>query len=138
MTKLIELTKGQFAIVDDSDYEYLSKFKWYAKERKHTWYAARRSGLSEVRMHRVILNVGAGIEVDHINGNGLDNRRANLRPVTKSENAQNRMPRGNSASGFKGVYLRSDGKKWQASIMVNRKQIFLGGNFETAERAARA
>ena len=94
MTRRIPLTKGQFALVDDADYEVLSKHSWYASGVR--FYAARRRKDNErnprklVYMHRELLGVeSSSLHVDHINGNRLDNRRSNLRIVTVAENAQN-------------------------------------------------
>lgn len=93
--KIIPLTQGLITVVDDADYEELSKFKWCAaKSGGGKWYAkrgVRRNGKVEnVYMHREILNCRNGYEVDHDNGWSLDNRRGNLKEVTKAENLKNR------------------------------------------------
>jgi hypothetical protein len=95
--KKIPLTQGYFAIVDDSDFDMLNRVKWHANKGHNTFYA-QRSVLQEngkwknVQMHRVILGVhDPKIQVDHINGDGLDNRRCNLRSCTRSENMQNQQ-----------------------------------------------
>jgi len=90
----IPLTNGKVALVDDSDYEWLAQRKWsYQKGSKYTGYAVRTDYSAErpktLSMHGEIVKPAAGLEVDHINHDGLDNRRANLRAVTHSENMRN-------------------------------------------------
>ena len=87
-------------------------------------------------LHRLIANAGPGSFVDHINGNSLDNRRANLRLCGNAQNAWNRGPSKRSPTKYKGVF-RSHGGKWNSKIMVNGKRIDLG-QFATPEEAARA
>lgn len=141
-TKTIPLSHGLVAIVDAVDYEWLSQFKWHAYERKHTCYAARNLPLmnnkrTTVQMHREILSVEPGIEVDHIDGNGLNNTRANLRQATHPQNNRNKRMSRNNTSGYKGVtYYKSEGR-WSARIMADGRRVFLG-LFDTSEEAARA
>jgi hypothetical protein len=124
---LIPLTQGKQALVDDADYDMFSQWKWcyhlgYAKRRS----AGGRKGSKILFMHREINETPDGFVTDHINGDKLDNRRSNLRTATKRLNAANTGVPSNNTSGVKGVYLRSDGKKWCAVIMVEQKTIFLG------------
>lgn len=95
MSKFIQLTKGMRAVVDDEDYDRLSKHYWYLHETKSTSYAARYDYSGEFRrliyMHRQVLPVRDGMPVDHINRNSLDNRKCNLREVTVAENNRNRV-----------------------------------------------
>lgn len=137
----IPLTRGLFAIVDPEDYRRLSRFRWHAHIGTSTFYAVRhRPGSCRklIWMHRAILNVPAHLLVDHINGNGLDNRKSNLRPATKSQNCRNkRLGRTNTSSKYRGVHWHSRAGKWQASIRVNRKSIHLG-YFHDELKAARA
>ncbi len=110
--KTIPLTQGKIAIVDDSDYEYLSQWKWhynsgYAERGKH------------IHMHRVVL--GTSQTVDHINGETLDNRRSNLRPINHSTNAMN-MRKHKGASKYKGVSF-SNGY-WRVQIWKDNKKVF--------------
>lgn len=96
--KSISLTKGKFAKVDDEDFEELNKYKWCAGEIKGIWYAYRgkREGLivKRISMHRLIMKAEKRWDiVDHINHDGLDNRKINLRIVTNSENLRNRKPK---------------------------------------------
>lgn len=123
--KQIPLTQGRFALVDDEDYDELSKYTWnYGMPQG---YAARKIGYrgKKVYMHRQILDAPPKIDVDHINGNKLDNRRVNLRLVTRSQNLYNAAPRGGS-SRFKGVCWNKPLGKWVASIQINRKLVHLG------------
>src|SRR4030067_2579990 len=95
--KKIPLSRGMVTLVDDLDYEWLSQWKWYAARGGATFYAGRSlprsaEGRGAVWMHRLILSVPPGIDVDHRNGNGLDNRRINLRSCNRSQNACNMRP----------------------------------------------
>lgn len=140
--KQIPLSKGLFAIVDDDDFEWLSKFKWFSLTRNHTTYANRSWDSQNKRrgtvMHRVIMGVEdqRSILVDHINGNGLDNRRQNLRLCTAAQNLYNKRLSARNKSGFKGVHKGESGK-WHARIGVNSKSYQLGV-YSTPEDAARA
>ena len=123
--RYIPLTKGKFAIVDAADYEWLSKHKWYAQQgpRRNTCYACRRDGGRTVFMHREIMKPAKGEVVDHENGNGADNRRANMRNCSQLQNTQNsRRRRGKSR--FRGVYRRGD--KWGARVSYKGKTYHLG------------
>ena len=140
----IELTQGYHAVVDDEDYEFLSQWKWFAQKTKHTVYAARKPWVSgsgrstKVYMHRVISGANDGMQTDHMDGNGLNNRRANLRSVTQQDNLLNRVrwTKG-CASRFRGVYLDKRDGSWFSSITVNGKSTYLG-RFGSEEDAARA
>lgn len=141
--KQIRLTQGEFAIVDDEDFERLSKFKWHiskrGNKRKH-WYAERliREKGKNIRfnMHRVLLDVPNGMEIDHRNGNGLDNRKCNLRICTRSQNQANSTAHGGS-SKYKGVCWHRRDKIWESYIQPNGKMIYLG-SFDSEVEAARA
>jgi hypothetical protein len=139
--KTIPLTRGQVALVDDADYEWLSAWKWHAFKRKFGGFDAGRSvtngrgNWTTVRMHQALC---PGVrEVDHINRNPLDNQRHNLRPATRAQNQANRGANANNSSGFKGVCRDKRGGKWRARMMVNRHCHHLGF-FLDAEEAARA
>lgn len=143
MTKQIPLTQGKFAIVDDDVYEWASKHKWFARRGRGTFYAGRvvgkRPNRKHAQLHRAIMNApdGTGVLVDHINGNGLDCTRANLRLASKSENQWNRGKDVDNRSGFKGVDLHKPTMKWRVRISVGSKTVFLG-YFDLLEEAARA
>lgn len=102
--KEIQLTQGKVALVDDEDFERINRLKWHAdkKPRQDKWYARNK----HTRMHREVLNVPAGIEIDHRNGNGLDNQKHNLRICAGALNKQNRKPQTGSRSPYKGVRHR--------------------------------
>ena len=139
----IPLTQGKYAIVDPEDYERLAGYKWFAVRYERGYYAQRAAKDSKgrqrnVRMHRVILGEPKGKIIDHINHNGLDNRRANLRVATRQQNTWNkRKQRGNCSSQYKGVTWLKRVGKWQARIICNGKSIFIG-YFDDEEKAARA
>lgn len=139
MTKRIELTKGQYTLVDDDLYDYLNQWSWNATLQNGTWYARRTDvgpARKQIKMHRLITNAPDGMFVDHINGNGLDNRRSNLRICTREENGRNRKLYINSTTGFKGVQFRGE-KKYRARVSFDGRRIHLG-YFETAIDAAKA
>lgn len=131
--KLIPLTQGKSAIVDDGDYPLLSQYKWFYKKNKNGGYAART--LKTIRMHRVILNATEDEEVDHINNNGLDNRRTNLRLCKRSENVRNVVKRKDTKNTYKGVHYIKKRNRWIARIQVNGKRIH-SGCFVTEKEAA--
>jgi len=132
--KKIPLTQGRFALVDDVDFKELNEFKWCAVSDGHNWYAKRTRG--NIYMHRVILGATKGQQVDHINGDGLDNRRKNLRSCTAQKNRFNCKPCF-SKSNYKGVHRPRKSKKWIAQIGLNYGKIYLG-SFDDEQRAARA
>jgi hypothetical protein len=134
----IQITKGYRAIVDADDYERVSQYNWQAHINKAgNVYAKARARFPDkpLLMHRFIMNPTPEMEIDHINGNGLDNRKCNLRLATHSQNQMNMFDSKRSTTGFKGVL--KDRCKYRAAIMVNKKRIHLG-SFDTPEEAARA
>lgn len=136
----ITLTQGMYAIVDTVDAHEISRLNWIAMRRKHGVYAQCHVGSHEGKrttllMHRFILDAPDGCFVDHISGDGLDNRRENLRITDAFGNARNRRINANNTSGYKGVHF-SNGK-WVAKIKLNNKRKHLG-SFSTVEEAAAA
>jgi len=143
---LIPLSQGQYAVVDESDYAWLMQWRWVAKwdAKSKRYYASRLSperktgGSWYASMHRQILGLSDlrvdPREGDHINHDGLDNRRRNLRIGTRRENGCNRRVGKNNRSGFKGVRFRWN--RWVAEIKTNGRKLHLG-TFPTAEEAAR-
>lgn len=125
MSKQISLSQGQFAIVDDEDYEAVSCYKWQAKRDKHTWYAVRTYNFKKIQMHAQIMRTPVGRKTDHADGNGLNNRRENLRVCDSNQNGANRRLNSTSVSGFKGVSFDKDRGKWSARIKVNGKEMHL-------------
>ena len=136
--KEIKLTQGKVALVDDEDYEDLNKYKWYANKDKNTFYAMRNeiiNGKSRtVMMHRKIMNNNYNLLTDHIDGNGLNNCKSNLRIVTNRQNSQNRHI--NKSSKYVGVYWDKIAMNWKAQIRTNKK-IYLG-TFKNEEDAHNA
>lgn len=137
MSRKIKLTQGQFAIVDDSDYEKLIRFKWCAHKvrRKQTVYGFRAMRTCRcpfsvkqhgIYMHRVIMQCPQGFEVDHRDRDQLNNQKYNLRICTHSQNLQNRPIRIDSHNKYKGIVWHSSTNKWQARIKVNGHKISLG------------
>lgn len=144
MTKLISLTQGKSAIVDDEDFESLSKFKWHYRymrsTHKHKGYAARSIRLPNEKVIRVFMHqqILKSPRVDHIDGDGLNNTRGNLRPCTQAENSRNKGDtRKPKTSRFRGVHFSGQLGKWEARICVNYRKIYLG-IYTTEEEAALA
>lgn len=140
----ISLTKGKYAILDPDDFAWLNKHKWHISTGGGTFYAVRTTRLQNrkrlvIKMHRQVLKVPHHLFVDHINHNGLDNRKANLRPATcKENNRSRRKVRLNSFhSKYKGLTWYKREKRWAVRIMADRKSIFLGF-FQNETDAARA
>jgi hypothetical protein len=139
----IKLTKGYEALVDDDWYEYLSQWKWCSKVGHWGVYAVRRpwnketKSYSWVYMHREVNQTPPGMFTDHINGNGLDNRKDNLRTVTNQQNAFNTKNYSTNNTGHKGITWDKVNKKWRASIGVNYKTKRLG-RFTKLEDAIKA
>lgn len=135
--KEIILTQGKFALVDNNDFEFLTKWKWCY----HGGYAVRGKNLGNhktemVYMHRIIMNIGDGdMKIDHKNHNGIDNQRINLRICSKKENAQNVLVHRDNKSGYKGVSWHKRKKRWTSSIRVDGKLLNLG-YFSTSKEAA--
>lgn len=117
----IPLTQGRVTIVDDEDYKELSKHKWYYNQG----YAVRQVREEKLLMHREILGESVGIETDHIDGNRLNNTRANLRSCTHAQNQQNRHTAEGFSSKYRGVYRYTRDGRWTAQIQVNGKKINL-------------
>lgn len=121
-------------IIDDEDFELVSKYHWYTDNKGYLRIERNRK---KIKLHRLLTNCPKGLTVDHINGNKLDNRRSNLRICTNQENVRNVVKRKNNKSGFKGVYWHTQSKCWRAKITVNGKCITVGG-FKIKEDAAKA
>jgi hypothetical protein len=136
----IELTRGKVALVDDEDYEWINSFNWYAQRcggKNKRFYAARckriNGKLTTILMHRQILKTPEGLETDHIDGDGLNNQRKNLRACSKSQNLMNQQVQKNKK--HKGIF--QSGKKWASRICLNKKSIYLG-IYDTEEMAVDA
>jgi hypothetical protein len=145
--KKINLTKGQFSIVDDEDYIDLNKYKWFAVRgtKNNSFYAARSYMGKHQYLHRYLMVVNNRLlQVDHIDKNGLNNQRCNLRVCTHSENMKNRAKKKNSGSKYLGVYFQKATKdnkritdKYIVRIQYNGKNRYIG-TFKTEIDAAKA
>lgn len=134
----IPLTKGYEAIIDTADVGLVSGIHWYANASTHTVYAQcccyRGGKRAADSLHRKLLGAPAGLKVDHVDGNGLNNRRSNIRLATHAQNITNQRRRSDNKSGFKGVSRYKKTRKWIARITISgcRKRL---GYFETPEAA---
>lgn len=133
----IKLTQDKYTIIDFDDYGLISNYKWYAHKKGNSFYVNSKIKSKTIFLHRVILDPPENMHVDHINGDGLDNRRCNIRIVVHHQNMMNRNKRKDNISKYKGVYKRKDCNRYAARIVFNGKTIHLG-NFLTDYDAARA
>lgn len=143
----VTLTRGFTAVIDAADAHLVDGVNWYAwvstrpDGSVRAVYAVRaeqtEKGQRLVHMHRVITPTPEGLEVDHRDGDGLNNRRSNLRAATRSENARNRSLQANNTSGIKGVSWDQEVKKWRVRIWVDGKNLSLG-HFKCQTAAALA
>lgn len=142
---------GSYALIDDEDFLLISQYKWRAYTRyskhQHNTYAVttlsppnrRKTGqkLQQIRMHRLILNAPTEISVDHVNHNGLDNRKENLRLATQTQNNGNKRMDGRNTTGYRGVYFNKNNGRYYAQIRRKNKSYHLG-YFVSAIEAAKA
>lgn len=142
--KQIPLSQGLYALVDATDFDWLSQWKWYAHRSEGIYYAVRKfkgadGFLHDMCMHRQILGLERGDKQqgDHRNHNTLDNRRGNLRICTQSQNNMNRRSATTSSSQFKGVTWDKRVRKWRAQISIKGKNKYLG-DFKGEKNAALA
>ena len=140
----IPVTLGQYAIVDPEDYERINKYKWNAYRGYSSYYSKRkiynRKNGSErtIYMHRYIMNAPEEMVVDHINHNGLDNRKVNLRLATRAENARYaRKTKNKFSSDYKGVHYIKKVNRWRTTITFEDKMIYVG-QFRDEESAGKA
>ena len=134
--RYIPLTKGKFAIVDAADYERLNRYKWCAMKGGAKLYACRTTGRRTILMHRFLMNPPKGMVVDHIDGNGLNNRRSNLRICTHQQNMCNTRPKG-KGSRYKGVCWDKNRKQWIVVVRCGERHVHVG-RFDDETEAARA
>jgi hypothetical protein len=124
--KEIKLTKGMVALVDDEDYEYLNLRKWHADKIGNTYYASCSiigSNGWKYRMHRMVMNVDdSTIIIDHIDQNGLNNQKSNLRIATHSQNLINKPKKKNTLSSYFGVTYDKTKQRWVGRICINGKK----------------
>jgi len=136
--KEILITQGKVALIDDEDYDRVANIKWVAVRNRRIWYAYRWSKGGEknrhkIWMHRLIMNTPKGMVVDHIDHDGLNNQKHNLRNCTQKENKLN--SRGSSKTGYLGVYFCRNTIIAQVYINGKNKHI---GNFKTVQEAAKS
>ncbi len=120
----IPLSQGKIAFVDDEDYEYLSQFRWYANNIQGLTYARRTVRRAPFMHHMILSTIPKGKVTDHIDGNGLNNQRSNLRIVTMRENTQNLHIK--KSSKYPGVTWHKATQKWMAQAYLNGKHAYLG------------
>ena len=146
MSKQIPLTQGQFAIVDDEDFEMVCQQKWHLMRQKRKNYAIssvylRPKGgtyiMQTLYLHRFIMRPPKGMEIDHKDHNGLNCQRDNMRICTHAENDRNSRSHVNSTSKYKGVFHDRLKGRWKASIRCNQRNINLG-YFSSEVEAAQA
>ena len=137
--KLIPLSQDKVAIVDAEDYDRLNKYKWSFSGHERGSYGQRTESYTrrQIMMHRVIMGAPGHLVVDHINHNGLDNRKRNLRLCTQEQNIYNSLPRRNCSSKYKGVYLHKRSNRYHAAIGYKGKRFHLG-TFKNEVDAAKA
>jgi len=128
---------GQVSLIDKDDLDIVKDYGWYSNYKKSTnsYYAKTEINNKAISMHRLILDAPKDKQVDHVDHNGLNNRKSNLRLCNQSENSRNKRMQSNNTSGFRGAYLEKKTGKYKARIMVNRKQMYLG-SYETAKEAS--
>lgn len=137
----IELTNGGVALVDDEDYEFLSSMSWNRSESRSRTYAVKcfwvrgENRRVTYRMHNFLMIGHDGIQVDHIDGNGLNNQKSNLRSGSLSQNQYNAKKRSDNTSGYRGVACVRG--RFHAQIQYDKKHRYIG-SYPTAELAARA
>lgn len=139
--KTIQLTQNKIALVDDEDFEKINRHKWHVLKTKNNWYAVtkeknNRKHRKSFLLHRVVLNAPVGLQVDHKDGNGLNNQKENLRLCSLAQNHQAFQTKSkNSTSRFRGVRFKKNA--WDAQIKTKGKSFHLGC-YKTEEDAARA
>ncbi len=140
--KKITLTQGYFALVDDEDFVWLSQYKWQVSKYPHTSYAVanikiKNNKYINTRMHRLILGLkrGDNRQCDHIDHNGLNNQKSNLRICNRQQNNQNRKLSKHLSSKYKGVNWDKHTRRWLVRLHINNKSVFLGRYDDEKEAA---
>lgn len=142
--KALSLSRGKVTVVDDDVYEWASKFKWHALKMREAFYAARTTSKklegkkANVLLSREIMKPSKGLQIDHKDGDSLNNRRENLRIATEQQNKwAYRKPNKRGSSKYRGVRWYAPNQKWQARIQCAGEEIYLG-YFVVEEDAALA
>lgn len=135
----LALSNGHVTLIDALDLPRVQQYHWSAYRHRDTWYVRRDGVAPPLYLHRFLLDAPSGMEVDHINGNGLDNTRDNLRLCTHAQNLQNQRLSAASTSGYRGVSLRKGRitNPWHAHIKHHGRLIHIG-DFPTIEAAVAA
>lgn len=139
----IELTQNKYTTVDNEHYDWLSQYSWHIKQAKNRsdyakFTTPRKDGKQKtIHMHQILLWCPQGYEIDHINGNGLDNRMENLRIVTRLQNSMNQHKKKIGKSKYKGITYDTRSNSWQARIGKNNQRFNIG-TFKKEEDAAQA
>lgn len=128
--KRVKLTCGKYALIDDEDFDRIEKHSWHLVKIGSVFYAAtgiwNGSNMTTYYLHRFIMNTPKRLVTDHIDGNGLNNQKSNLRVCTSSQNHMNTGLQKNNTSGYRGVMWYKRDKKWLAVIKIDKKLINLG------------
>lgn len=136
MALQIQLSQGKVALVSPEDYEAVSAYTWYADYAGNTWYAATRVNGKKTYLHRFVMQAGSGELVDHVDCDGLNCQRGNLRFLSKSANTIRRGAI--SKTGFKGVTFDKSRNRFMAKHCADSRGVVFLGRYVTAEEAARA
>lgn len=128
--KEIPVGNSMVCRVDDEDFPLLSRYRWFLHKRqdrdKFYVHCNQMGGHGHVYMHRLITACPSGMEVDHIDGDGLNNQKLNLRLCRRLHNSRNRLPQVNNSSGQSGVYFHHGRQKWYAQISLQGKRYYIG------------
>jgi len=139
--KTIKVSETHEALVDDETYGFLSRFKWHIQKKNYTFYAKTRTYFlgkpRNILMHRLLFMYSVK-SVDHINGNGLDNRLSNLRLASSSQNASNRKYKTTNKNGYRGVFSKTNGLAGYSAQISHNNELRYLGFFKTAKEAAKA
>ena len=140
--KKIPLTQNKLASIDNEDFELISQYKWCVSKKHSISYAItsaiKNNIKTTLKMHRLIMKiVDPKIQIDHVDGDGLNNQKLNLRICTSQQNQRNRQKNKVSSSKFKGIWWDKRVKKWQVSIQIGKKRKHLG-YFHNEIEAAKA
>ena len=135
----IQLSRGVWTVIGTADWDAVRSYTWFVNDQRRNFYAYANhkkpdGSRTTVKLHRLIAGVG-GLDVDHVDGNGLNNRRSNLRACSRSKNSRNQVVNRDTSSGIKGVSFNKRLSKWHSYIKLDGKRIHLGF-FESKDEAA--
>ena len=124
--KEINLTQGKIALVDDADYELAKTHKWCARKSRNLYYASAKISGKNVSLHAFLLASPKNSEIDHVDGNGLNNQRLNLRICSHMENMANQKQHRDSKSPYKGISRAQHCDRWAAQLFFQGRKLYLG------------